>query len=492
MSTISSLTRRAATGPALALTSLLVAGCATNPATGASELSLVGEQQEIQMGREADQQIVAQLGAVPDEALQRYVSDIGQELAARSERPGLPWTFRVIDDASVNAFALPGGFVYVTRGLMAHLTSEAELAGVLAHEIGHITAKHAVNRISRAQLAQLGVGLGMIFVEELRPFGDVAGVGLQLLFLKFSRDDENESDALAVRYTSRLNYDPREMIDVFTTLERLGEAEASQGRVPGWLSTHPDPGDRQSHVRRLVDAGELDLSQTAVRSTAYLRHLDGMIFGPNPREGFFDDENVFYHPDLEFRMAFPRGWRTLNQKQAVQAMSPGQDALMVLTFARESSPRAALDAFARQQGVEIGQTSTRSVGGFPAVWAEFRARTEQGTLRGVVTYLQYGGSVYQLMGYGPEGSWSGNARTVTSSIGSFRRETDSDVLAVQPKRIDLVDLDRSFSVSAFMERYPSDADVRTVALINHTTPNGTLPGGTLAKRLVGGVTLSQR
>lgn len=485
-------TRRAMAGPALVLTSLLVAGCATNPATGESELSLVGEQQEIQMGREADQQIVAQLGAYPDEDLQRYVSEIGQELAARSERPNLPWTFRVIDDASVNAFALPGGFVYVTRGLMAHLTSEAQIAGVLAHEIGHITAKHAVNRMSRGQLAQLGVGLGMIFVEELRPFGDVAGVGLQLLFLKFSRDDENESDALAVRYTSRLNYDPREMTEVFATLERLGEGESSQGRVPGWLSTHPDPGDRQAHIQRLADASEMDLSQTVVRRTAYVRQLDGMVFGPNPREGFFDDENVFYHPDLEFRMAFPRGWQTLNQKQAVQAMSPEQDALMVLTFARESTPRRALEAFSRQEGVEIGQTSTRSVGNVPAVWAEFRARTEQGTLRGVVTYLDYRGNVYQLMGYGPEGSWSGNARSVTSSIGSFRQETDSEVLSVRPKRIDLVDLDRSLSMPAFMERYPSDAEIRTVAHINQTTPEGSLSGGTLAKRLVGGATLSQR
>lgn len=488
---IRSLTRRAGI-PALALTTLLAAGCATNPATGDSELSLVGEQQEIQMGREAHQQIGAQLGFYPDEDLQQYVSDIGLELAARSERPDLPWTFRVVDDASVNAFALPGGFVYVTRGLMAHLTSEAELAGVLAHEIGHITAKHSVNRISRAQLAQLGVGLGMIFVEELRPFADVADVGLSLLFLKFSRDDENESDALAVRYTTRLNYDPREMLDVFTTLQALGEGESSQGRVPGWLSTHPEPGDRQAHITRLVDASEFDASQAMVRGTAYVRHLDGMIFGPNPREGYFDEENVFYHPELEFRMAFPRGWQTLNQKQAVQAMSPEQDALMVVTFARESSARAGLEAFARQQGVEIGQTSTQSVGGFPAVWAEFRVRAQQGTFRGMVTFLEYGGNVYRLMGYGPESAWSGNARTVTSSIGTFRRETDPDVLAVQPKRIDLVDLDRTLSMTQFMERYPSDAETRTVALINHTTADGSLRGGTLAKRLVGGVALSQR
>jgi predicted Zn-dependent protease len=146
----------------------LAGACATNPVTGKQQLALVSEQQEIQLGRETDQQVVQQLGLYPDEDLQRYVDAVGQQLAADSERPELPWTFRVVDDASVNAFALPGGFIYLTRGIMTHFNNEAEMAAVLGHEIGHVTARHSVQQISRQQLASLGLGLGMILAPELR------------------------------------------------------------------------------------------------------------------------------------------------------------------------------------------------------------------------------------------------------------------------------------------------------------------------------------
>jgi predicted Zn-dependent protease len=144
-----------------ALLMLPLGGCATHPVTGESELALISEEQEIQMGRDAHQQIVASMGLVEDEELQSYVSSLGTRLADVSERPNLPWTFSVVDDPTVNAFAVPGGFIYVTRGMMSHLTSEAQLVGILGHEIGQVTARHSVNQMSRAQLANLGLGLGM-------------------------------------------------------------------------------------------------------------------------------------------------------------------------------------------------------------------------------------------------------------------------------------------------------------------------------------------
>ena len=168
-----------------------------NPATGERQLTLIGEAQEIQMGREADQEISASLGLYADEAAQRYVSALGQELAAKSERPDLPWSFKVVDDPIVNAFALPGGFIYVTRGIMAHLSSEAELVAVLGHEIGHVTGRHSVERLSKAQLANVGLGVGMIVSPRFRQFGDLAQMGMGLLFLKYSRDDEREACATA-------------------------------------------------------------------------------------------------------------------------------------------------------------------------------------------------------------------------------------------------------------------------------------------------------
>src|SRR6266540_5741347 len=155
--------------------------CARNPATGARQLSLISESREIQMGREYDQEVRSSLGLYPDSALQRYVQELGARLAARSERPNLPWTFHVVDDPVVNAFALPGGFIFVTRGILGHLRSEAQLAAVVGHEIGHVTARHTVSQITKSQLATLGLVAGMIVRPELARFGDLAQAGMQLM-----------------------------------------------------------------------------------------------------------------------------------------------------------------------------------------------------------------------------------------------------------------------------------------------------------------------
>ncbi|MDH3745482.1 MAG: M48 family metallopeptidase, partial [Acidobacteriota bacterium] len=232
--------------PALVATLLgvLLGSCAVNPATGKRQLMLMSEAGEIAMGREAHPQIMASMGVYDDQGVQEYVAELGAELAALSERPNLPWTFTVLDDPAVNAFALPGGFIYVTRGIMTHLDSEAELVSVLGHEIGHVTGRHGAARMSKAQLMQVGLGVGMIVSPELQQFGDLAMQSMQLLFLKYSRDDERQADDLGLRYTVAGGWDAREMPEVFGVLKSVGEA-AGAGRVPGWLSTHPDPGERQ-------------------------------------------------------------------------------------------------------------------------------------------------------------------------------------------------------------------------------------------------------
>lgn len=203
------------------------------------------------MGREADPQIVASMGLVQDDELQAYVDRVGRSLAAVSERPDLPWTFRVVDDPVVNAFALPGGYIYVTRGILAQFQSEAELASVLGHEIGHVTARHSVNQMSKQQLMGLGLGIGMVLAPEMQSLGDLAQTGLGLLFLKYSRDDERQADALGLRYMDRKGYDPSQMAPVFRMLEAVSASDGGE-RVPGWLSTHPDPGARADITERQV------------------------------------------------------------------------------------------------------------------------------------------------------------------------------------------------------------------------------------------------
>ena len=187
-----------------------LSACATNPVTGRRELSLISEAQEIQMGREASQNDLKRVGAVPSTAAQALVRRMGSQMAAKSERPSLPWEFHVLDDAAVNAFAYPDGFIFVTRGLMTHLNSEAELAEVVGHEIGHVTAKHSVASMSQQQLAQIGLVGASIVSPTIAKYGDLLGGGASLLFLKFGRDDELQSDALGFQYSLAQGYDVRE------------------------------------------------------------------------------------------------------------------------------------------------------------------------------------------------------------------------------------------------------------------------------------------
>src|SRR2546422_8944237 len=274
------------------LAALGSAGCAVNPATGARQLMLISESQEIAMGREYDQEVAASIGLYPDSALQRWIQQFGARLAATSERPNLPWTFHVVDDPVVNAFALPGGYIYVTRGILAHLNSEAELAGVVGHESGHVTARHSVSQMSKQQLAQLGLAVGSIASPEFGRYAGLAGQALGVLFLKYSRDNESQADDLALRYIRRGNYDPRGMPHVFELLTRVSQAQGG-GRVPEWLATHPNPEHRRGRIEQEVVALPQNLSGTAVNRDEYLRRLDGLVFGHNPRAGYFKESHLF-------------------------------------------------------------------------------------------------------------------------------------------------------------------------------------------------------
>jgi len=367
-----------------ALAAAPLAGCARNPVTGERQLSLISEEQEVALGRQSAQEVVQSIGLVADEALQQYVQRVGASLAAESERPGLPWTFRVVDDPTPNAFALPGGFIFVTRGLMNLMNSEAELASVLGHEIGHVTAKHSVTQISRAQLAQVGLGIGAVLLPDLAPAANIAGAGLQLLFLKYGRDAERQADELGFKYALAENYDVREMADVFAALQRAGRA-SGQSPLPSWLATHPDPGERIERTQARLAALDRPLTKLVSDRPEYLQHVDGLVYGQNPRNGFFEG-SVFYHPELRFRIGFPDGWQMQNLAQAVIAASPQQDAVIQLTLSRQADPVAAARAFLSQQGVRAGATFQEPVNGIPAAGSYFEAATQQGVVQGNGTF----------------------------------------------------------------------------------------------------------
>jgi predicted Zn-dependent protease len=465
------------------LLAVVLSRCAVNPATGERQLSLIGEGQEIAMGREADQAYAAQLGIYDDAELGRYITDLGTRLAAVSERPDLPWTFRLIDDPTVNAFALPGGFIYITRGILAHMTSEAQLATVLGHEIGHVTARHSVAQMSRAQLAQIGLVGAAIALPEAAGVLDLAGAGLGLLFLRYGRDDERQADDLGLRYMRRLNYDPREAPVVFTMLERVSAAQGA-GRVPEWLSTHPSPENRAGRLRQAIAAAGEDLSGAIVRRDEFIQRLDGLVHGENPREGFFRDTR-FLHPELAFEITFPAGWRTANQKQAVLAAPQARDAMMQLTLVSgATTAQQAARAFAAQEGVAAGAITTGPVGALPAAHLDFTARTQQGTVAGRATFIEYGGRVYRVLGYALEPRWSAYRPTVRAAQQSFARVTDRSVLDVQPNRLRIVRLDRAMTLREFAQRFPSVVPAEELALLNQTTVDATLPAGSRVKQVV--------
>ncbi|MEE9230844.1 MAG: M48 family metalloprotease [Acidobacteriota bacterium] len=465
--------------------SLGFVACATNPATGRLQLSFIGEEKEIAMGREADPEIVASMGLYDDPELQAYVERLGLRLAGESERPHLPWTFRVLDDPVVNAFALPGGYIYLTRGILAYLDSEAELASVLGHEIGHVTGRHSVNRISKSRLLSVGMNVGMMVKPELQRFGNLAETGLGLLFLKYSRDDEREADDLGLRYLARWQYELAEMPKVFAMLGRVG-ASAGEDRPPAWLSTHPDPADRQARAQKRIARLGPSAGSRVVGRGEYLDTIDGLVFGDNPRHGFFEDSR-FLHPDLEFEFHFPSGWKTINQRHRVAAVNEARSAMVEIMLASGETPEGALEKFLSSEKVRRTDGWQKSLGGLPSVWAAFSAPGKT-SLHGTVGFVRHGRNIFRVLGVARSDVWQGASVAVEKSLESFRRLTDREALSIQPARLRTVKLDRPLSFEQFQRQHPSSVPVDKVALLNRIDPGATLPAGRILKRITAGNT----
>ena len=467
------------------LVSLLwvAAACAVNPATGGRQFMLMSENEEIEMGREADGQVTEAYGLYGSEELQTFVRDMGEDLAAQSERPRLPWSFKVVDDPIVNAFALPGGFIFITRGILASLSSEAELAGVLGHEIGHVTARHSASQLSRQQLQQLGLGVGSVLSSDFASAAGALSAGLQILNLKYGRGDETQSDELGVRYMSRAGYDPNALVGVF---QALALAAGGGGRLPEWQSTHPDPENRQARIRELVAGSGRDYSGFKSGRDEYLRRLDGLIYGANPREGFFEG-SLFRHPEMAFAIDFPVGWKTANQKSQVVGVAEDETAVVVLTLASgQSGVDAAMSAFMNREGIYVGDVRRVPVNGLEAREGSFEAQTDDGRYRGRVLFVEHGGAVVRILGYANASRWPGHERNVVNAARSFRPEVDPGVLRVEPARLEIVRLPSTMTFSEFTRRYPSTLGAEKLADLNRRALDDVLDAGTLVKRVTGG------
>jgi predicted Zn-dependent protease len=462
---------------------VLVGSCATNPVTGKREFTLVSEGQEVEMGKGAAEEVAQTIGLYDNAATQSYVERLGKSLAAQSERPELPWTFRVVDDPVVNAFALPGGFIFITRGLMAHMNSEAQLVSVLGHEIGHVTAKHSVQQISRAQAAQVLLIGGMLASDTVAALGDVGLAGLSVLFLKYGRDAERQADDLGFKYSVNQGYDVRSMPGVFATLKRVSESAGAE-RLPNWLSTHPSPDERIERIQQKI--AQQNPPQGKDEQQAYLAMTDGLTYGANPRQGFFDN-GVFKHPDMRFQVTMPSGWKATNLSQAVVAEASGGTAVFQLTMAKEASPGQALEKFAANQAVSAVEKVDVPVHGLQASSARFQAKTEGGQLAGLVTFVSHQGKTFQLMGLAPAAGFAAQEATFKQVQGSFGPLTDQAALSVQPARVKLVSAPSSMTLAERVSKQGSGLSAEKVAILNQMDPATRLQAGQKVKIVQGNV-----
>lgn len=472
---------RVRSGPARLLAAVLLAAvaaaCARNPVTGGRELVFMSESQEAELGRQADAQIRGEMGVYDDDALQEYVAAIGAELAAVSHRPDLPWQFAVIDSPVVNAFAVPGGYVYLTRGLLAYLNDEAELAGVLGHEIGHVTARHSVQAYSRAAGAQMGLLLGQIFVPAMRPrygspgLGDAAGQGLGLLFLKFGRDDERQADRLGAEYAAASGWDPHGVGDMLATLGRIADTTDRRG-TPNWLATHPEPADRVAGVAGTVEAllaETPDLGALRIDRAGYLARIEGVVHGDNPEQGVVRGRE-FLHPALRFALEFPAGWEVRNGAEMVVAREPGQERYMLLRIARENG--SDLQRIAEREMTGAGfveqQGTPATINGLDAwvgVWTQ--------DVRGVgpmiarVAFIRSGSAVYLLGAFADADGYRLVEREVHDSIHSFRQLRRDEAERIRPNRIALYQIEGGDTWQRIAQRVGGEiVPAATLAVMN--------------------------
>ena len=492
-------------GPRLGLLALVAAvgvwtvACATNPVTGDREFVFMSEEQEIALGQQADAEIRQDMGVYDDPALIGYVEEIGYQLAEASHRPELPWTFTVVDSPAVNAFALPGGYIYLTRGIMAYLGDEAELAGVLGHEIGHVTARHSVQAYSRSTGAQLGLLLGQIFVPPMRagPYGapnltDLAGSGLGLMFLKFGRDDEKQADRLGAEYAAAAGWDPQGVSDMLSTLSEINQISDRRG-TPNWLSTHPDPADRVAEVGSTVDAATAagDPARLIVARREYLERIDGMRFGDNPEQGVVRG-STFLHPALMFEVDFPDGWEIQNSDTVVLAKQPGREYYMLLQQAQRVRGRTLEEIAAESMqgaGYRLQSSRPTTINGLDAVIGFYQGQVGGvGTVFARAAFIRHGPQeVYVLAGVGPNADFNAIEREIDEAIGSFRRLSEEEADRIVPNVIALYDVQTGDTWQAIAQHEGEEiVNAATLAIMNGYPVNEQPRAGDVIKIVVPG------
>jgi len=458
-----------------ALAALAVAGataCATNPVTGRPELVLMSRAREQELSREAAEQVAAEMGLVSDPQLLDYVDRVGQRVAARSPRRDVSYAFQVLDTPEPNAFALPGGHVYVSRGLLALANAEAELANVLGHEIAHVAARHAAQRQTR------GVGVGLVLLPAavagaalgvaIGAPGDLLGAAVNAplrlagsgLIAAYGRDQEREADRVGQALVAESGTDPRGLAQFMGTLEAYEELTTGEARRrPGFFDTHPSTPERVANAAGRAD--ELEWTPApgiAADRAEFLSHLEGIRVGASPAEGVFEGSR-FLHPDLDLTLVFPEGWTLVNARAGVAAFAPERDAQIVLEIDGEGGdPKAAagraLESLGSDTSVEVVAVEDLTIGPHPATRARLRASPGPGQapLAIEVTWIAKQGLVYRISAVGERAASERHQAALAAVPASFRALDAAERARIRDTRLRVVEAREGESLAGLCER----------------------------------------
>jgi predicted Zn-dependent protease len=466
----------------LGLLAALAAPALTSCGTGTSGTSVVSQKKERQLGQEAASEVARTMGLVQDPVLVRYVSEIGQRLAAETASPNVSYEFHVADDTEPNAFALPGGFVYVTRGILALANSEDELAGVIGHEIGHVVARHSVRRLEVSTPLALLFGVPSAIAGVVSPalggiIGGVGSLASGLVLAPYSREQEREADRIGLELAARAGWDPAGLPSMLHTLEREQALTGSDPSRISFFANHPATPDRVKDTT----AAARTLTRRAARPiagtrSAFLARVDGLVVGPDPATGLFVG-NTFQHPDLGFVVEMPAGWKTKNTPATAIAMQPaGRAAVALQLVAEGDDPMKG----AREDGVDdklARQATQRTISGLPAVQLVGQDRDTRLHL----TWIAHQHHVFRVTGVSAIRDFESYRETFARTASSFRplgrdeRERITEVrLRARPLRADE-------SLAAFVARNGGVWKVEQTAVANGVTVDAKLEGGFAVK-----------
>ncbi len=417
-----------------------LAACATNPVTGRSSFGSIED--DVKLGQQEHPKIVAAFGGeYGDSRLTSYVQNLGRSIAAKTEFPNLPYRYTVLNSPIVNAFALPGGFIYVTRGLLALASNEAEVAGVLGHETGHVTARHTAERQTQSVFAQLGLAILGIATGS-QALTDLASVGAAAYLQSYSRDQEMEADTLGIRYMAAAGWQPEGMVTFLDTLREWSQLEARMaGRDPNsvdeynWLATHPRTIDR---VKSAMEKASVVSHEGRLDHEGYLQRIDGLRFGDDPAQGIIDGQS-FKHPGLRFAFDAPSGFRLVNGENEVTAQHPNGGAFVFDTARAQSSDLAQYIVGEWADGTNVTDLRRFQVNGLQAASGFARVQTNGGTADLIPVAIRGEGSqVFRFLFIAPggkAGQWNG---AFSSTLDSFRRLSANEAARIKGFRLDVV------------------------------------------------------